>query len=116
MQEAIDEQNRKEQEVINRINQEKTNRDTEVTKNIQERKRLQEQIDIQQEKIKKELMEQQKQISKGKINSISQGKINELKRELAEKEQELEEYIKQSKEKRDAAQQELYAYIEQRRS
>jgi hypothetical protein len=116
MQEAIDEQNRKEQEIINRINQEKTNRDAEVTRNIQERKRLQEQIDSQQEKIRKELIEQQNQISKGKINSSSQEKIDELKRELTEKEQELEEHIRQSEEKRNLAQQKLYTYIEQRKN
>jgi hypothetical protein len=116
MQEAINEQNRKEQEVISRINQEKTNRDAEVTKNIEERRRLQEQIDSQQEKIKKELIEQQKQISKGKITSGSQEKINRLKRELEEKKQALDDHIRQSEEKRNVAQQELYAYIEQRRN
>ena len=43
MKEAIEEQNRKEKEIINRINQEKINRDAEITKNIRERKRLKEQ-------------------------------------------------------------------------
>ena len=56
MQEAIDEQNTKEQEIINRINQEKANRDAETARNIQEGKRLQKQIDSQQQKIKEEFI------------------------------------------------------------
>lgn len=115
MQEAIDEQNRKEQEIINRINQERVNREIEINNTIQKKKKLEQEMINKQKEIQEELIRQRKQISEGKISSISQGKIDKLKKELTEKKQELEDYIKKSEEKRNMAQQELYAYIEQRR-
>jgi uncharacterized Zn finger protein (UPF0148 family)/GTP-binding protein EngB required for normal cell division len=115
MQEVIDEYNRKQQEIINSINQERINSGAESARNIQERKRLQEQIVNQQEELEKEIISQRKKISEGRINSSNQGKIDKLKKDLAEKEQELKDHISKSQTKRDNAQLELYAYIEQRR-
>ena len=115
MEEAIEEQKKKEREIINRINQEKANREVESDRRIQELERLQEQVESQQQKVKEEIMRQKKQAIEGKITSNSQEKIDKLKRELAEKEQELEEHRKQIEVQRDNALQELYAYIEQKR-
>jgi hypothetical protein len=116
MQEAIDEQNRKEREIIDRINQERSNREAETSRNIQKEKSLREQIESQQQKVKEEILKRAKEISESKINSSSQGRIDELKRELAEKEQELEEHVRLSEARKNAAECEFYAYIEQRRN
>ncbi|CAG8640157.1 9498_t:CDS:2, partial [Ambispora gerdemannii] len=116
MQEAIDEQNKKEQEIINRINQEKTNRDAETIQNIQERERLEHQVINQQKKLNEERLRQEKLVKENKINSTSQDRENELKRELEQKKQALEDHIIQSETQRNNALQELYVYIEQRRS
>ena len=114
MQEAIDEQNRKEQEIINRINQAKTNRDAEIARSVQERERLEQQVINQQKKLDEERASQERLVKEGNINSISQDRENELKRELEMKRQKLAEHVRQSKEKRDNAEQELYSYIEQK--
>jgi len=114
MQEAIDEQNRKEQEIVNRINQEMANRNAETTRNIQERERLEQEIIDQHGKLNEERARQEKLAREGKINSISQDKENELKRELENKKQALMEHVRQSEEKRNSAKRELFSYIEQK--
>jgi len=115
MQEAIDEQNRKEREIINKINQEKNNREAENNRNLQERKRLENEIIEKYRKINEERLDLENQSREGKINSSNQGKIKQLEKELDLKKQILEIHTRQSELKRNLAQQELFAYIEQRR-
>ncbi|CAG8750328.1 44743_t:CDS:10 [Gigaspora margarita] len=116
MNQQIQEQERRKQEIINRIQQERRDRDAIFRSELEKQRQTQQQIVNKERMIDEERTKQQKATIEGRINSASQERENQLRRELAEMKKKQAEQIRQSKAKRDAAQQELYAYIEQRRN
>lgn len=114
MEEAIRVQENKRQEIINRISQERRERDEQSERDLHERERLQQQVFDQERKIDEAKLNRIRQSGENLASSSSQVKENELKRGLAEKQRLLEEHIRQSRARRDASQRNLETYIEQR--
>jgi hypothetical protein len=113
MNQQIQEQDRKKQENLTRIQQERENRNTLFKRESKKQEQLQEQIINQEKKVQEEVLNHDKLASKGKITSGSQEKINCLNRELFEKKRELDEQIRQSQTRENAFQRQMEAYVEQ---
>jgi hypothetical protein len=113
MNRQIQEQARRKQETLARIEQERKNRDILFEKELQREKQLQEQITNKQKKLDEEMLNSSNLTSERRINSSGQEKINKLNRELAEKKRALEEFKRQSQIRKNASQRQMEAYIEQ---
>src|SRR2546421_9676246 len=113
MNQQIQEQDRKKQENLTRIQQERENRNALLRRESEKQKQLREQIINQEKKVQEEVLNHDKLASKGKIASGSQEKINHLNRELVEKKRELDEQIRQSQARESTFQRQMEAYVEQ---
>ncbi|KLL02085.1 MAG: hypothetical protein MRERC_4c021 [Mycoplasmataceae bacterium RC_NB112A] len=113
MNRQIQDQERRKQEVIARIHQEKNEREAVFQKELGEQRKLQAQIIEKQRKIDEERAKQQEATQKGQIDSASQEKMNRLNRELVERKLELENQVRQSQIKKENARWNLETFIEQ---
>lgn len=113
MNQLIQEQEKKKQEIFARIQQERRDRDAAFEKELEQQKKLQEQEISKQRELNEERLNQERLASANKITFGSQVIINRLNRELNEIKQKLENQIRQSQIRKDVSQQKLDAYIEQ---
>jgi hypothetical protein len=113
MNQQIQEQERRKQETLARIQQERKDRDDLFEKELEREKRLQEQIVNQEKKVNEEALNHDKWASKGRITAGSREKINRMNRELTEKKQALEEFRRQSQARKNAFHRQMDAYVEQ---
>ena len=65
MEEAIREQNQRQQEMINRISQERTSREAEYSRELERQKQIQEEIVDQQKRLNEQRLRNERQDSEG---------------------------------------------------
>jgi hypothetical protein len=65
MEEAIREQNQRQQEIINRMSQERANREAEYSRQLERQKQAQEEIVNQQRRLNEQRLRNEKQASEG---------------------------------------------------
>jgi hypothetical protein len=106
-------QEKRKQEIIARIQQERSERDAAFKRELEQQKQLQAQAISKQRELDEEKLKHDKLSSVNKITSGSQTKINKLNRELGEIKQKLENQIRQSQNRKDVSHQKLEAYMEQ---
>jgi hypothetical protein len=113
MNRQIQEQERKKQETLARIEKERKDRDIAFGKELEKERQIQKQINEKERKVNEEILNRGNLTNESKITSGSQEKINQFNRELAEKKRELDEHIRQSQARKNASQRKMEAYIEQ---
>jgi len=97
MNRQIQEQARRKQETLARIERERKERNALFERELEREKQLQAQVINSQEKLGKERLNRGNLANESGITSSSREKINRLNRELAEKKRELEEHRRRVK-------------------